>query len=77
MKQRIQPFLPASPADGQAILGRARPAVRQLILERVRNRSLAGLLLLNLLPAMPDGHQSTALFHAMRLTSGDLSLQSP
>ena len=32
---------------------------------------------LNPLAAMPGTHQPTALFHAMRLTSGALSLQSP
>jgi len=77
MKQRVQPFLHTSAADGQTIPGRARPAVGQRTLEQGRNRSLAGLRLLNQRPAMPDSHQSTALLHAMQLTSGDPSLQSP
>lgn len=77
MKRGIKPLQAVSPTDGQTILGRVRPAVCQVIPERVGNHSLARLLLPNPLAAMPGMHQTAALFHAMRLTSGDLSLQSP
>lgn len=77
MKQGINPLLTVSPTDGQTIHGRVRPTVCQVIPERVGNHLLASLLLQNPLAAMPGVHQTAALFHAMRLTSGDLSLQSP
>ena len=77
MKRGTNPLQAASPTDGQTIHGRLRPAVCQVIPERVGNFSLAGLLLPNSLAAMPGAHQSAALFHAMRLTSGVLALQSP
>ena len=77
MNQRPQPLLPVSSADGQAIPGHARLAVCQVTPEQLGNFSRASLLLSNPFAAMPGAHQSTALFHAMRLTSGVLSLQSP
>ena len=77
MKRGIKPLRAVSPTDGQTIHGRLRPAVCQVIPERLGNHSRAGLLLPNPLAAMPGAHQSAALFHAMRLTSGKLSLQSP
>lgn len=77
MKRSIKPLQAVSPTDGQTIHGRVRPAVCQVIPERVGNPSLASLLLPNPLAAMPGAHQSAALFHAMRLTSGNLTLQSP
>lgn len=72
-----KPLQAVSPTDGQTIHGRLRPAVRQVIPERVGDHSLAGLLLPNPLAAMPGAYQYAALFHAMRLTSEKRSLQSP
>lgn len=77
MRQRIQPLLHSSQADGQAILGQVRPAVGQGALWRLRNPSWVGLLSLNQPPAVPEVHQLAALNNAMRLTSDILSLQSP
>jgi hypothetical protein len=77
MKQRIQPLLPVSPADGQTIPGQARPAIRQSAFWWLHEHSRVGLLAVNPRPAGPGTHQFAALFHAMRLTSGNLSLQSP
>ena len=77
MKRGIKPLQAVSPTDGQTILGRLRPAACQVIPERVGSHSLASLLLPNPLAAIPGAHQSAALFHAMRLTSDNLSLQSP
>jgi len=77
MKRGIKTLQADSPTDGQTILGRLRPAVCQVIPERICNPSRAGLLLPNPLAAMPGAHQSAALFHAMRLTSEKRSLQSP
>lgn len=77
MRQRIQPLLHSSLADGQAILGRARPAFGQGALWCIRHPSWMGLLSLNQHPAAPEEHQLAALNNAMRLTSDNLSLQSP
>ena len=77
MRQRIQPLLPSSQANGQAILGQVRPALGQGALWCLCNPSWVGLLSLNQPPAAPEGHQLAGLNNAMRLTSGDLSLQSP
>lgn len=77
MRQRIQPLLHSSLADGQAILGRARPAFGQGALWFLRNPSWVGLPSLNQPPAVPEVHQLAGLNNAMRLTSDNLSLQSP
>ena len=77
MRQRIQPLLHSSPADGQAILGQFRPAVGQGALWCLRNPSWVGLLSLNQPPAVPEVPQLAGLNNAMRLTSDNLSLQSP
>jgi len=77
MKQSIQPLFPSSQADGQAILGQVRPTVGQGALWCLRNPSWVGLLSLNQPPAVPEVHQLAGLNNAMRLTSGNLSLQSP
>jgi len=77
MRQRIQPLLHSSQADGQAILGQVRPAVGQGALWCLRNPSWVGLLSLNQPPAVPEVHQLAGLNNAMRLTSDNLSLQSP
>ena len=77
MKQGIQPFLHTSQADGQAILGLARPAVRQGALWCLRDPSGVGLLSLNQPPAVPKVHQLAGSNNAIRLTSDKLSLQSP
>ena len=77
MRRRIKPLLTVSPTDGQTILGRLRPAASQVIPEQLRKHARAALLLPNPLSAMPGGHQSSTLFHAMRLTSKKPSLQSP
>ena len=77
MKQRTQPFLHTSQVDGQAILGQVRPALGQGALGCLRHPSWVGLLSLNQPPAVPAVHQLAALNNAMRLTSDNLSLQSP
>ena len=77
MRRCIKPLLTVSPTDGQTIFGRLRPAACLVIPEQLRKHDRAGLLLPNPLSAMPGTHQSTALFHAMRLTSEKPSLQSP
>ena len=77
MRRGIKSLQAASPTDGQTIHGRLRPAVCQVTPERLGNFSLASLLLSNPFAAMPAAHQSATLFHAMRLTSGVLALQSP
>lgn len=77
MKQRIQPLLHSSQADGRAILGQVRPALGQGALGCLRNPSGVGLLSLNQHQAAPEAHQLAALNNAMRLTSDNLSLQSP
>lgn len=77
MNQRPQPLLPVSSADGQAIPGHARLAVRQGDFWELHEDSWVGMLALNPRPAGPGDYQFAALFHAMRLTSGNLSLQSP
>jgi hypothetical protein len=77
MRRCIKPLLTVSPTDGQTILGRLRPAAYPVIPEQLRKHDRAGLLLPNPLSAMPGAHQSTALFHAIRLTSEKPSLQSP
>lgn len=77
MKPAIKPLQPVSLADGQAIPGRDYSVIRQWAIEPVHNRSLSNLRRQNLLTATSGAHQSAALFHAMRLTSGDLALQSP
>ncbi len=77
MKQRLQPLLPVSPADGQTIPGPARPAVRHGASWRLHEYSRVDLLAVNPRPAGPRAYPFAALFHAMRLTSGNRSLQSP
>jgi hypothetical protein len=77
MKQRIQPLGSVSQVDGQAILGRARPAGRQGALGCLGDPSWVGLLSLNQPPTVPEVHQLAGSNNAMRLTSDNLSLQSP
>lgn len=77
MKQRIQPLLHSSQADGQAILGQVRPAVGRGALGCRCSPSWVGPLSSNQFPAAPEVHQLASLNNAIRLTSDDLSLQSP
>jgi hypothetical protein len=77
MKQRTQPFLPASQVDGQAILGQVRPALGQGALRCLRNPSWVGLRSLNQPLPVPEVYQLAGSNNAMRLTSDNLSLQSP
>lgn len=77
MKHGTKSLQRTSPADGQTIHGRLRPAIRPVTPERAGNPALTALRLPNQLAAMPDTHQPNASFHAIRLTSGSRSLQSP
>ena len=73
----IKPLQAVSPTDGQTIHGLARPAVRQGALGCRRDPSWVGLLTLNQPPTVPDVNQPAGSNNAMRLTSDNLSLQSP
>lgn len=77
MKQSTQPFLHSSQADGQAILGQIRPALGQGALWCLRDPSCVGPRSWNQPPTVPKEHQLAGSNNAMRLTSGNLSLQSP
>ncbi len=76
MRRCIKLLLTVSPTRWPDILGRLRPTACLVIPEQLRKHDRAGLLLPNPLSARPGTHQSTALFHAMRLTSEKPSLQS-